>query len=71
MTEPSPKVVYEHLNLLDEQADVTTSAEYREEAQDALASQEVSPDWKEAISDRLNDANHKLEMRTVTGGDSY
>jgi hypothetical protein len=57
--------------MLDQQADIVTSAVYREEAQDALASPEVTPEWKEAISDRLNEANHKLEMRTVTGGDSY
>ena len=71
MTEPSPEVVYDHLKMLDEQADIVTSAVYREEAQDALASQEVTPEWKEAIADSLNEANHKLEMRTVTGGDSY
>lgn len=71
MTEPSPETVYDHLKMLDQQADVVTSAVYREEAQDALASAEVTPEWKEAISDRLNHANHELEMRTVTDGDSY
>ena len=71
MTEPSPETVYDHLKQLDVQADIVTSAVYREEAQDVLASPEVTPEWKEAISDRLNQANHELEMRVVTGDDSY
>ncbi len=71
MNEPSPETVYDHLKMLDEQADIVTSAVYREEAQDVLASPAVTPEWKEAIADTLNHANHELEMRTVTDGDSY
>lgn len=70
MTNISPKKTSEHLDML-ESADVTTGAVYREEAQDVLADPGVSLPVKQAIADKLNHANHLLEMRTVIGDDSY
>lgn len=66
----SPETVYENLNQLD-QVDLTTSAEYREMAQDVLADSEVARDVREAIADRLNQANQQLINTTVSKTDSY
>lgn len=66
----SPQTVYDNLVLL-EQADITTSADYRQLAQEALADPDVSLSWRQAIADRLNQENHLLEMRTVGKNDSY
>lgn len=66
----SPETVYENLNQLD-QVDLTTSAVYREMAQDVLADSEVNPDVREAIADRLNKANQQLTSTTVSKTDSY
>ena len=66
----SPQTVYENLNQL-EQVDLTTSAEYREMAQDVLADSEVNCDVREAIADRLNQANQQLTNTTVSKTDSY
>ncbi|HEY9702158.1 MAG TPA: hypothetical protein V6C58_06915, partial [Allocoleopsis sp.] len=66
MSHPEPKIVYEHLEEIDQKADVTQSAVYREEAQEVLADEEVSLNWKEKISDRLNEANHLLATKTIT-----
>ena len=66
----SPQTVYENLNQLD-QVDLTTSAEYREMAQDILADSEVNCDVREAIADRLNQANQQLTTLTVSKTDSY
>jgi len=66
----SPQTVYENLNQLD-QVDLTTSAEYREMAQDVLADSEVNCDVREAIADRLNQANQQLTTLTVSKTDSY
>ncbi|WP_190303622.1 hypothetical protein [Pseudanabaena sp. UWO311] len=66
----SPETVYENLNQLD-QVDLTTSAEYREMAQDVLADSEVARDMREAIADRLNQANQQLINTTVSKTDSY
>ena len=71
MSHPEPKIVYEHLEEIDQKADVTQSAVYREEAQEVLADEEVSLNWKEKISDRLNEANHLLATKTITDNDSY
>lgn len=70
MTPLSPQNVYENLDLL-EQVDVSQSADYREQAQEILADPEVSMTWRQAIADRLRQANLLLAKRTVTGGDSY
>ncbi|MDX2256662.1 MAG: hypothetical protein NW214_14205 [Pseudanabaenaceae cyanobacterium bins.39] len=66
----SPEVVYEKLDQLD-LFDLTTSAEYRELAQDILADRGVDCDMREAIADRLNQANHQLINNTVSKTDSY
>ena len=66
----SPQTAYDNLRLL-EQVDVAISALYRQLAQDVLANSEVSLSWRQAIADRLNQANHMLEMVTVDDNDSY
>jgi len=66
----SLETVYENLNQLDE-VDLTTSAVYREMAQDVLADSEVNCDVREAIADRLNQANQQLINTTVSKTDSY
>ncbi|PZV15055.1 MAG: hypothetical protein DCF20_11570 [Pseudanabaena sp.] len=66
----SPETVYENLNQLD-QVDLTTSAEYREMAQEILADSDVNRDVREAIADRLNQANQQLINTTVSKTDSY
>ena len=66
----SPETVYENLNKLD-QVDLTTSAEYREMAQEVLADSDVNKDVREAIADRLNQANKQLINTTVSKTDSY
>jgi IS30 family transposase len=66
----SPQVAYDNLKLL-EQTDVTNSAIYRELAQDILADPEVSLTWREAIADRLSQANHLLTTKSMTDEDSY
>ena len=70
MTTPNPQEVLQHLQQL-EQVDTVQSASYREEAQDVLADPSVSLSWREAISDRLNQANHDLALHTVGNEDSY
>ena len=66
----SPETVYKNLDQLDK-VDMTTSAEYREMAQDVLADSEVNCDVREAIADRLNQANQQLTTLTVSKTDSY
>ncbi|MGB8698502.1 MAG: hypothetical protein WCD18_03720 [Thermosynechococcaceae cyanobacterium] len=66
----SPRAVYLKLRFL-EQADSVTGAKYRQLAQDVLADSSVSLSWRQAIADRLNRANHMLEMKTATDNDSY
>ncbi len=66
----SPQDVYENLNQLD-QVDLTTSAEIREMAQEVLADADVNCDVREAIADRLNQANQQLTNTTVSKTDSY
>jgi Fe2+ or Zn2+ uptake regulation protein len=66
----SPETVYANLNQLD-QVDLTTSAEYREMAQEVLADSGVACEVREAIADRLNQANQQLINTTVSKTDSY
>jgi hypothetical protein len=66
----SPKTVYHNLGLLD-QVDTTTSASYRQMAQEALADADLSLTWRQAIANRLNQANHRLEMQLAIDNDSY
>ncbi len=70
MTQVSPKTTSKHLDLL-ENADAATGAEYRQEAQEILADPEVSLNERQAIADKLNHANHLLELRTVVSDESY
>ena len=70
MTHPSPAKVYENLERLD-QVDITRSASYRQQAQEVLADLEVSLDWRQAIADRLDQANRLLSWHTVESEDSY
>ena len=66
----SPQPVFENLNQLD-QVDLTTSAEYREMAQDVLADSHIDCNLREAIAERLNQANQQLINNTVNKTDSY
>jgi DNA-binding PadR family transcriptional regulator len=66
----SPQTVYDNLKLL-EQEDVIESAIYRELAQEVLADPKVSLSWRQAIADRLHQANHLLALLTVDKDDSY
>ena len=63
------ETVYKNLELLD-RVDPTTSAVYRQSAQELLADPEISLEWRKAISDRLNLANHELTIHSTTD-DSY
>lgn len=66
----SPRRVYAQLRKID-QVDSMTSALYRELAQDVLATPGVSIAMKQAIAERLNQANRRLGRHTVGGEDSY
>jgi hypothetical protein len=70
MTKISPRTIYHNLRLL-EQVNAATSAVYRQLAQEVLADPEVELVWRQAIADRLNHANHLLEMQTANENDSY
>lgn len=70
MTKLSPQTVYDNLNLL-EQVDPIESARYREMAQALLADPQVSLSWREAIAERLNQANRNLGIQTASDNDSY
>jgi Fe2+ or Zn2+ uptake regulation protein len=70
MTQISPKTIYHNLRLL-EQVNAATSAVYRQLAQEVLADPEVELVWRQAIANRLNHANHLLEMQTANENDSY
>ncbi len=66
----SPRRVYSNLKTID-QVDLMTSALYRELAQEVLATPEVSLTMRQAIADRLNQANRDLARQTVGSEDSY
>ena len=70
MTQISPRTIYHNLRLL-EQVNAATSAVYRQLAQEVLADPEVELVWRQAIANRLNHANHLLEMQTANENDSY
>lgn len=46
-------------------------AQCRERAQQVLANPKISLNWRDAIAERLHEANHTLAIKTVTDGDSY
>jgi hypothetical protein len=66
----SLQTVYDNLEKID-RVDATTSAMYRQSAQEVLADPEISLDWRKAISDRLNQVNHDLTVHAVIDDDSY
>jgi Fe2+ or Zn2+ uptake regulation protein len=67
----SPETVYNDLDQL-EQVDTARSASYRQKAQEILADMKVSLSWRQAIFDRLNQANHFLGLKAVgKNDDSY
>lgn len=53
------------------QMDLTAGAQCREQAQQVLANHSISLSWRDAIAERLHEANHSLANKTVTDGDSY
>ena len=72
--EPQQKIplqkLYEDLANI-AQMDLTTGARCREQAQQVLANPSISLNWRDAIAERLHEANHALANKTVTDGDSY
>ena len=66
----SLQTVYANLEKVD-RVDATTSAAYRQSAQEVLADLAVSLEWRKAISDRLNQVNHELTVHTHVADDSY
>lgn len=66
----SPRQVYSNLRKID-RVDLATSALYRELAQDILATPGISLAMKQAIADRLNQANRQLGIQSSGGEDSY
>ena len=58
------------LETLD-QAETVEGAEYRQQAQDVLASPSVASPTKTAIADLLMQANQRLVLKTVKGEESY
>lgn len=71
MTTASLEHTYECLSHLDE-ADKLESARCRTEALDVLADPDVNLQWRQAIADRLNEADILLGMSVVgKNDDSY
>ncbi len=70
MTQISLQTVYNNLEQID-RVDPTTSAMYRQSAQEVLADPEISLEWRKAISDRLNKVNHELTVHAHVDDDSY
>ncbi|NJL83323.1 MAG: hypothetical protein HC890_10930 [Chloroflexaceae bacterium] len=61
----SPQAVYQHLEILEKQENCLESACCREEAQEIIADPDVTLDWRQAISDRLNQTNQLLAIASV------
>jgi hypothetical protein len=70
MSHPAPETVYEKLKYLDH-GDIAISAMYRQWAQDVLTDPDVDLEWKNAIADRLNQANRMLGIANANENDSY
>ena len=66
----APRTLYKKLKFLD-RVDLLKSAFYRELAQDVLADPRVNLGLRQAIADRLSQANMMLVMQTVDNDDSY
>lgn len=68
----SPQTLYASLGLLDEHGiDIDVSALVRQLAQDVLANTSISLQWRQAIADRLHQANQHLQLKTLEDCDSY
>ncbi|MEL6384661.1 MAG: hypothetical protein AAFQ89_19820 [Cyanobacteria bacterium J06626_18] len=67
---PAPEKVYENLKQL-EQVDVAKGASYRQDAIAVLADTDVSMDMRDAIADRLGEANHLMTLKNVDPEESY
>ena len=68
----SPQTLYANLSLLEEQGvGVDVSALVRQIAQDILADSSISLQWRQAIADRLHQANRCLQLKTLEDCDSY
>ena len=70
MMKISLQTVYDNLAQID-RVDTTTSAMYRQSAQEVLADPDISLEWRKAISDRLNQVNHELTVHAHVDDDSY
>lgn len=68
--EKSPKEVYHNLQNLDRE-DLAASAAHREQAQEVLADEGVSLVMRQAIADRLEQANRALAQDNVGSEESY
>ncbi|MEO1093718.1 MAG: hypothetical protein AAFX01_02310 [Cyanobacteria bacterium J06638_28] len=66
----SPKAVCKQLDHIDD-VDTVDSATYREQAIAVLADMHVSLKWRQAVANRLDEADHRLAIRTVDSDDSY
>lgn len=66
----SAKKVISNLQKID-QVDPVTSAIYREQAQEVLATPSIALPVRSAIADQLNRANLDLALHTVGSEDSY
>jgi hypothetical protein len=53
------------------QVDPVTSAQYREQAQEILATPSIALKIRKAIADRLNRANQQLTLKNVNNDESY
>ena len=62
--------LYEDLATIG-QMDISAGAQCRQKAQEVLANPKISLNWRDAIAERLHEANHTLAIKTVTGDDSY
>lgn len=62
--------LYEDLANIDTM-DTAQGAQCRERAQMVLANPKISLNWRDAIAERLHEANHTLAITTVTDDDSY
>jgi hypothetical protein len=66
----SADTVFSNLQNIDH-VDPVTSAIYREQAQEVLATPSITLKLRTAIADRLNRANNDLALHTVGSEDSY
>lgn len=70
MPPKSPQTLYDDLERLEKDS-VIESAQYREQAQEILADTAVSLTWRQAIADRLNEANRDLGLMGTDPEESY